>query len=224
MDTKTQRSILRLFIFLLSFAAVTFTVDAQTDEEGSPKLENPISVAYGKKHLRNAQHRQGCNRNIEKRHRQQLKTDHVLQNMYKAIQRDAEAIPNEPLLERKQIGRRLLSVSREMLRRVNMLGMVYRIEKEPSILQRINDEVLAVCRFSDWNPSHYLDVGEMSLAVALALDWTAGDLPKTTINEAEIALIEKGIKPSWPTEEKRAWWAYGNNNWNQVCNGGMIAA
>ncbi len=224
MDTKTQRSILRLFIFLLSFAAVTFTVDAQTDEEGSPKLENPISVAYVKKHLRKAQPRLVFNRDIEKRLRQQLKTDPVVQNMYKAIQRDAAAIPNEPLLERKQIGRRLLSVSREMLRRVNMLGIVYRIEKEPSILQRINDEVLAVCRFSDWNPSHYLDVGEMALAVALALDWTAGDLPKATIEEAEKALIEKGINPSWPADNKNPSWAYGNNNWNQVCNGGMIAA
>lgn len=224
MDTKTQRSILRLFIFLLSFAAVTFTVDAQTDEEGSPKLENPISVAYVKKHLRKAQPRLVFNRDIEKWLRQQLKTDPVVQNMYKAIQRDAEAIPNEPLLERKQIGRRLLSVSREMLRRVNMLGIVYRIEKEPSILQRINDEVLAVCRFSDWNPSHYLDVGEMALAVALALDWTAGDLPKATIEEAEKALIEKGINPSWPADNKNPSWAYGNNNWNQVCNGGMIAA
>jgi len=224
MDIKTQRPVLRLFIFLLSFASISLTVDAQTDTEDGPKLQNPIDVAYVKKHLRKAQPRLVLNRDIEKRLRQQLKTDPVVQNMYKAIQRDAAAIPSQPLLEHKKIGRRLLSVSREMLRRVNMLGMVYRIEKDPTILQRINDEVLAVSRFPDWNPSHYLDVGEMSLAVALALDWTAGDLPKATIEEAEKALIEKGIQPSWPTDNGNAWWAYGNNNWNQVCNGGMIAA
>src|SRR3546814_21173714 len=89
-----------------------------------------------------------------------------------------------------------------MLRRINMLGVVYRVEKDPAILQRINDEVLAVCRFSDWNPSHYLDVGEMALAVALALDWTAGDLPTATIEEAEKALIEKGINPYRQTAVK----------------------
>ncbi|MGV3761500.1 heparinase II/III domain-containing protein [Parapedobacter sp.] len=224
MDTKTQRPVYRLFFFLLLFASVSFTTDAQTGTEDGPKLQNPIDVRYVKRHLRKAQPRLVLNRDIEKRLKQQLKTDPVIQNMYKAIKHDASAIPDEPLLERKKIGRRLLSVSREMLRRVNMLGMVYRIEKDPAILQRINDEVLAVCRFSDWNPSHYLDVGEMALAVALALDWTAGDLPKATIEEAEKALIEKGIMPSWPTENKNAWWAYGNNNWNQVCNGGMIAA
>src|SRR3546814_4453544 len=100
-------------------------------------------------------------------------------------------------------GRRLLGVSREMLYRMNMLGMVYRIEKKPEILQRINDELVAVCNFSDWNPSHFLDVGEMSMAVAIGLDWTAGDLPEETIELAETALIEKGLKPSWPENGDR---------------------
>jgi hypothetical protein len=107
---------------------------------------------------------------------------------------------------------------------MNMLGMVYRIDKNATILKRINDEVVAVCNFSDWNPSHYLDVAEMSMAVAIALDWTAGKLPKSTIELAKTALIEKGIKPSWPESGRNPGWAYGTNNWNQVCNGGMIAA
>ncbi|MCD6354681.1 MAG: heparinase II/III family protein, partial [Prolixibacteraceae bacterium] len=145
-------------------------------------------------------------------------------NMYKAIQLNAAEIQQQPLLKRIKIGRRLLSVSREMLWRMNMLGMVYRIEKDPKVLARINDEVVAVCNFSDWNPSHFLDVAEMSMAVSLALDWTAGKLPKSTINLAINALIEKGIKPSWPESGKTPGWAYGTNNWNQVCNGGMIAA
>ena len=224
MNTPTRHTVCRLFLFLLSFTFLTAPAAAQTTVVDGPKLQNPIDVTYLKKHLRKAHPRLVLNRDIDKRLTQQLKTDPVVQNLYKAIQRDAAAIPEQPLLEHKKIGRRLLSVSREMLRRVNMLGMVYHIEKDPAVLQRLNDEVLAVCRFPDWNPSHYLDVGEMSLAVALALDWTAGDLPKATIEEAEKALIEKGIQPSWPTEEKGAWWAYGNNNWNQVCNGGMIAA
>ena len=64
----------------------------------------------------------------------------------------------------------------------------------------------------------------MSMAVAFALDWTAGKLPKSTIEMAKTALIEKGILPSWPENGKNPGWAYGHNNWNQVCNGGMIAA
>ena len=152
-------------------------------------------------------------------------SDPVVKNIYAAIRLDAENTLNKPFLERIKTGRRLLSVSREMLHRINMLGMTYFIDKDPNILARIDGEVKAVCNFSDWNPSHYLDVGEMAMAVAFALDWTAGDLPQPTIELALNALIDKGIMPSYDTSERsNTWWINGNNNWNQVCNGGMIAA
>ena len=35
----------------------------------------------------------------------------------------------------------------EMLYRVNMLGMVYRMEKDPAVLKRLNDEMVAVTTF-----------------------------------------------------------------------------
>lgn len=195
-----------------------------SDRDDIPKLNNPMTTQYLKKNLSKSQPRLVLNRSAEQILRQKLKTDPVTQNMYKAIQLNSEKILEEPLLERIQIGRRLLSVSREMLYRMNMLGMIYRIDKDPKILERINDELVVVCNFRDWNPSHFLDVAEMAMAVAIGLDWTAGDLPKSTIGLAEKALIEKGIQPSWPEDGKNPGWAYGNNNWNQVCNGGMIAA
>ncbi|MEQ9290133.1 MAG: heparinase II/III family protein [Cyclobacteriaceae bacterium] len=193
------------------------------DKESIPKLQNPMTLQYLKKKLRKSQPRLVLNSSIERNLRNKLKSDPVVQNLYKAIQLNAAEIQNQPFLERIKTGRRLLSVSREMLYRINMLGMVYRIEKDPKILERINGEVLAVCDFSDWNPSHYLDVAEMSMAVAFALDWTAGALPAVTIEKAKTALIEKGIKPSY-NEEGNTGWVTGTNNWNQVCHGGMIAA
>lgn len=222
---RTKRIVLAwLFCFLLfapAFSAGNNTMGS--DEKEIPKLENPVTVQYLKKNLRKSQPRLVLNSSIEKTLRKKLKSDPVIQNMYKAIQLNAVEIQKEPLLERIKTGRRLLSVSREMLYRMNILGMVYRIDKDPVILNRINDEVLAVCNFSDWNPSHFLDVAEMSMAVAFALDWTAGDLPKSTIELAQLALIEKGIKPSY-NKEGNTGWINGTNNWNQVCHGGMIAA
>ncbi len=209
---------------LISLFCLAILLPAFAQEKEIPKLQNPFTVQYLKKNLRKSQPRLVLNSSIEKELKAKIKTDPVVQNMYEAIQLNAAEVQQKPLLERIKIGRRLLSVSREMLYRVNMLGMVYRIEKDPKVLARINDEVIAVCNFSDWNPSHFLDVAEMSMAVALALDWTAGKLPKSTIKLAQNALIEKGIKPSWPESGKNPGWAYGTNNWNQVCNGGMIAA
>lgn len=196
----------------------------QHNEEQIPKLENPFTRKYLQNNLRKSHPRLVLNSSIEKDLKKKIQSDPVVKNMYDAIKLNAEAIYEKPLMERIQIGRRLLSVSREMLYRVNMLGMVYRIERNPAVLKRLNDEIVAVCNFSDWNPSHYLDVAEMSLAVALALDWTHGDLPKVTEELAIRALIEKGIKPSWPENGENPSWVYNNNNWNQVCNGGMIAA
>jgi hypothetical protein len=209
---------------IISLLCLVILFPANAQENEIPKLDNPISVQYLKKNLLKSQPRLVLNSTIEKGLKKKLQTDAVTQNLYKVILANSVEIQKEPLLERKLEGRRLLGVSREMLYRINILGMVYRIEKDPKILARINDEVLAVCNFSDWNPSHYLDVAEMSMAVAFALDWTADKLPKSTIELAKNALIEKGIKPSWPENGPQPGWAYGHNNWNQVCNGGMIAA
>ena len=225
MKPKIHFIISLLFLTILSLAATQACGNnLLPDEKQIPKLENPITAAYLKSNLLKTQPRLVLNADLEKLVTLKLKSDPVIQNMYKAIQLNAGEIQKKPLLERKLEGRRLLGVSREMLYRINMLGMVYRIEKEAAILDRINKEVITVCNFTDWNPSHFLDVAEMSMAVAIALDWTAGKLPKSTIEMAKTALIEKGIKPSWPANGKNPGWAFGTNNWNQVCNGGMIAA
>lgn len=187
------------------------------------KLENPISVKYIKSNLRRSSPRLVLTPAIEKRLKSKLKSDPVVKNYFSAMKVNAASILKEPLLTREVIGRRLLSTSREMLYRMNVLGMVYRMEKDPVILRRIDEEVRAVCNFSDWNPSHYLDVAEMSMAIAFALDWAGESLPQSTVGMAKTALINKGIKPSFP-EKGVPGWVNGTNNWNQVCNGGMIAA
>lgn len=187
-------------------------------------LENPVTVEYLKNNLRQEMPRLVLNEKNEILLREKLKTDPLIGNMYEAVKLNAVLILNSPLLERKVVGRRLLGTSREFLYRMNMLGLVFRLEKDEAILQRINDEILTVCAFSDWNPSHYLDVAEMALGLAIAVDWTSGHLPQATYDIAISALIEKGIKPSWPTDGDQPGWVDGTNNWNQVCNGGMIAA
>lgn len=193
------------------------------------KLKNPISVTYLKKNLRKSQPRLVLNPTNEKILGQKIKTDPVIQNIYNTIKFNAGKvlekelitldIPDDPDSQQNQLG-----ISRDFLFRMNMLAMVYRIEKDKKMLDRINDEIIAACNFPTWNPKHFLDVGEMSLAVALALDWAAGDLPKSTIALAKKSLIEKGINPSWPENGETPNWVNRNNNWNQVCNAGMIAA
>ena len=208
---------------LLLLSALLLLACFTAHSEEMPKLENPMSVQYLKKNLRKSHPRLVLNSSIEKNLKSKIKSDPMVANTYRAIRMNADKIMEADLLTRIQTGRRILYVSREMLYRVNMLGMVYRIEKDPAVLERLNREIIAVCNFTDWNPSHFLDVGEMSLAVALAIDWAGDALPRSTVDLAIDALIEKGLNPSF-IPEYSGFWINGGNNWNQVCHCGMIAA
>ena len=205
-----------------SNGSIGVSTNTMTAEDPQP-LENPMSVSYLQRNLSNKSPRLILSPSIKRQLKKKVKSDPMVSNVYQAFQLNADQILQEDLLERIKIGRRLLSVSREMLYRMNVLSMVYLVDGEEEVLQRINDEILAVCDFSDWNPSHYLDVAEMSLAVALAIDWVGDDLPENTVNLAKETLIQKGIMPSY-NESGNVGWIDNNNNWNQVCHAGMIAA
>ena len=205
----------------ISLLFLTLAINAQ---HATVKLENPVSAAYIKKNLTKASPKLILTPQVEREIKQKLKTDPLVQNYYSYLKKEATKILTEPLLERELEGFRLLFVSREMLRRMTILCMVYRIEKDQEILKRIDAELNAVCSFIDWNPQHFLDIAEMSLAVALAVDWVGNALPSETVQFARVSLIEKGIKPSFNESGVRMFWINSSNNWNAVCHGGMIAA
>lgn len=196
---------------------------AQENAGGSPKkLDNPVTAGYIKSNLKKSSPRLGLTPAIEKNLKARVKTDPVVKAYYNAMKLSAQDIMTKPVLTYNVIGRRLLSTSRAMLQRMTTLAMFYRIDKDPAVLKRIDTELTAICNFQDWHPSHFLDVAEMSLAVAIAVDWAGEFLPKSTVALAKKSLIEKGINPSF--EKGNFGWVNGTNNWNQVCNGGMIAA
>ena len=124
-----------------------------------------------------------------------------------------------PLPERIVTGRRLLDVSRETLRRILLLGYAYRMTDDARFFKRAERELLTVAAFSDWNPSHYLDVAEMTTAVAIGYDWFYHLMEEDTKNALRQAIIDKGLSPSFDSRYND--WLDRVNNWNQVCNTGM---
>jgi hypothetical protein len=124
---------------------------------------------------------------------------------------------NQQPVRRVKTGRRLLSVSRRCLDRVFHLGAAYRFTGEKPYLRRAEKEMLAAAAFFDWNPSHFLDVAEMTAALAIGYDWLYDGLSKATRQTIRQAILEKGLQPSLGSMG----WVQGHNNWNQVCNGGI---
>lgn len=146
-----------------------------------------------------------------------LKSSPALQVFYRAVLDKADTIISQKPVERIQTGRRLLSVSRCCLDRVLHLSTAYRFSHRSEYLKRAQEEMLAAAAFSDWNPSHFLDVAEMTAALAIGYDWLYPALPETSRATIRQAIMEKGLQPSL----KSTGWVRGHNNWNQVCNAGI---
>jgi Heparinase II/III-like protein len=76
-----------------------------------------------------------------------------------------------------------------------------------------------VAAFADWNPSHFLDVAEMTMGVAIGYDWLYWALAENTRTVLRQAILKKGLEPS--LDPKNNSWLKASHNWNQVCNAGM---
>jgi len=151
--------------------------------------------------------------------RQNIAADEVWKRLDGFLINECDKIIVQPPVERVLIGRRLLDKSREALRRIFNLSYAWRMTSERKYLDRAVKEMLAVSAFSDWNPSHFLDVAEMTMAVSIGYDWLYNEISEGDRNTIKKAIIEKGLEPSLLTENSS--WVKAYNNWNQVCNAGM---
>ena len=156
-------------------------------------------------------------RGAEAELKQHIAANPVMTRIDAELRRDADRELTSVPVERKLIGRRLLDKSRTALSRVLHLGMAWRLTGEKKYLERARAELVAVAKFADWNPSHFLDVAEMTTAVGIGYDWFYTEWDEATRKLLRAAIVEKGLKASLKSNS----WTRSTNNWNQVCNGGM---
>ena len=138
--------------------------------------------------------------------------------MHNAIIAEADKMISLPNLEYIVIGGRLLDTSREALRRLFYLSYAYRTTNDTKYSDRAISEMLSLAAFPDWHPDHFLDVAEMTTAVAIGYDWCYNQLSptdRTTIKNAikNYGLIASNTDTSWTAM---------TNNWIQVCCAGTL--
>lgn len=148
-------------------------------------------------------------------------TDATARKWRDALRKEAEAQLTQPPVEHVLIGPRLLDKSRRALDRITTLSLMYRLDGDRRFAERALKEMLAVCAFKDWNPSHFLDTAEMTHAVAIGYDWLYGFLSPEDRATVRRGIVELGLKPGVEVYRKKGWWTADRFNWNQVCNGGM---
>jgi hypothetical protein len=150
------------------------------------------------------------------RHRRE--NEPQLDALLKRLVEAARATLTGPTIIYKKDGKRLLAVSRETLRRVQLCSFAYRVTGEKVFLDHAQKDLLTVAAFKDWNTTHFLDTAEMTAAVAIGYDWLFADLSPATRTTLRQAMIEKGLTPGLGTNY---FWTHATMNWNQVCYGGL---
>ncbi len=141
----------------------------------------------------------------------------LLKRAYRRMVEETQAIFDAAPVEREKRGKRLLGKSRKCLKRVIRLAFLYRMTGESRYAERAKKEMLAAAAFKDWNPSHFLDVAEMTAALAIGYDWLHAMLDSEARRTIRRAIVEKGLKPGLDG----GWWVDTTNNWGQVCHGGL---
>ena len=124
-----------------------------------------------------------------------------------------------PPLEKVKIGKRMLATSREALYRIFMLSYAYRTTHNKAYAIRAEEEMTYMARYDDWNPEHFLDVAEMTMAMSIGYDWLYNTLTPQTRKVVRSAILNKGLKPS--LDKRYNSFLKKTNNWNQVCHTAM---
>ncbi|MGN6533378.1 MAG: heparinase II/III domain-containing protein [Ginsengibacter sp.] len=154
-------------------------------------------------------------------------TDAYVKEAFQKIYMNGEDIIKEPVSTFViPDGLRLLATSRRVVERVSRLAFLYRVTKEEKFADRAWRELHAASQFPDWNPKHFLDVGEMTYAFALGYDWLFDYWNSDQKKIIKSAIIEKGLSRALLAYNKlsnnnEGWWPKVPHNWNQVCNGGI---
>jgi len=149
-----------------------------------------------------------------------LQQNSELQPVHQYIIDYADELIEKPTLTYALVGKRLLATSNEALKRIYFLAYAYRMTGDIKYLARVESEMVTVSDFQDWNPSHFLDVAEMAMAVAIGYDWLYEKLSETARTKVRKAIVEKALNAA--KNDKYNSFYTATNNWNQVCNAGMV--
>ncbi|MFZ4454598.1 MAG: heparinase II/III domain-containing protein [Bacteroidales bacterium] len=154
--------------------------------------------------------------------RAKLNSTPVLKQVHDLTIAECDKMLTLPVQKRVLLGKRLLVVSREAVRRISFLSYAYRMTLNNKYAVRAESEMTAMANFSDWNPSHFLDVAEMTMAMAIGYDWLYSYLSTTSRTKIATAIKQKGIEQTTGTKANQSWLT-SKDNWNQVCNSGISA-
>lgn len=152
-------------------------------------------------------------------------TDEVSQQLLALLKNGAERTLVAEKIVYPTIGFKFGAV-RNVQGRILSLALAYRIFGDKRYLERARQELMQLAELPDWCPTHFLDVGEASLAAGIGLDWLYDELTLDEKEKITQAIIKNALLPSLEAKEvaNNKSWVNGNFNWNPVCHAGLSVA
>lgn len=123
-----------------------------------------------------------------------------------------------------------LPIAREFLQEIMLQITTFRLTKKVEFLDRAIILLDAACAIDSWNPDHFLDVAEMTTAVAIGYDWLYPHLNPALRERFSASIKQKGLVPYLNGMQKAGsgtepYWVNFKHNWNLVVSAGaMIGA
>ena len=200
-------------LFFLLFSFVVTGRDLSVRQSGKELLQHP-RLLFSKQE--------------EQRIRDLFGTEPLLDSLYVGLMKEAERLLLVPPQEdpRREIKntKDILPISREQVYRMVNLALGYRLSGDRRFAEKAEKELVHVCNFPDWDPIHYLDVAEMTTAVAIGYDWLYDVLAPSTRQLVVHSIKTKALNlvvEEYNTGNADSW-AKRETNWNVVCNTGMV--
>lgn len=125
---------------------------------------------------------------------------------------------------------RLLYVVRENANRMLALSIMYNLTGEEKYARRAYEEMYVSACFVDFNPYHFLDVGEMAACLGLSYDWMYNWMDDDQRRIIREAIVKKGIYPiiedfdGVPRSRSWNWRGELADNWCLVISGVAVGA
>ena len=155
--------------------------------------------------------------------KKRIADDPLAAQLQKTVMDSAELIlTNRTCRFEKRDGRRLLYESRLALHQIIHCAWAWRMTGKDKFRRRVLQEMDAACAMDHWNPDHFLDTAEMTLAVTLGYDWLYPSLSEKQRDHYASQIEKKGLQAL--EQHKKPWWTAPKNNWSQVCGAGMAMA
>ncbi len=146
-----------------------------------------------------------------------IQTHPIYKQAFVHLIKQANTIAEAPPVQREMRGKRMLFSSRRCLKRITHTALAYHLTGNAKFARAARDTMLAAASFRNWNPGHFLDVGEMTAALGIGYDWLYHTLNEKDRETIRTAIVQQGLK----TVRGNMWWLEADNNWCQVCNGGL---